>query len=195
MPVAQQAIDLLFDGLMIEVHCAPRTALSDPGQQMTPAQYGRLISKLQYVSACGSTHLPEAIKQLRKEIDAIDDNVIALLARRMECVKRIGVSKRKHRVALFQPERWEEVLQDRIQSGVRRHLSESFVRNLFEHIHEEALSVQGRVSAEGSRSLRYQGAGAITAEHFIGHRRLSAEYDGDEFDAEDRSRALLRRHG
>ncbi len=152
MAVAQQAIDFLFDGLMVEVHCAPRTALSDAGQQMTPAQYGRLISKLQSVSSSGPTQLPELIKLLRKEIDAIDHDVIALLAKRMECVKRIGIWKRNHNISLFQPERWEHILQDRTRSGVRRHLSESFVRDLFEHIHEEALNIQGRTPAAKSGS-------------------------------------------
>lgn len=142
--VAQQAIDFLFDGLMIEVHCAPRTALSDPRQQMTPAQYGRLVSKLQYTSS-SPTRLPETIRSLRKEIDAIDGDMITLLAKRMACVRRIGAWKRNQDISLFQPQRWEHILQDRIRAGVRRHLSESFVQNLFEHIHEEALNIQGRV--------------------------------------------------
>ena len=153
MAVAQQAMDFLFDGLMIEVHCAPRSALSDPRQQMTPAQYGRLVSKLHYTSS-RPTRLPEAIESLRKEIDAIDGDMIALLGKGMACVRRIGAWKRKENISLFQPERWEHILQDRIRSGVRRHLSESFVRNLLEHIHEEALNIQGRVPAERSRSTR-----------------------------------------
>jgi chorismate mutase len=150
--VAQQAMDFLFDGLMIEVHCTPRAALSDPKQQMTPAQYGRFIRKLHYVSSSSFRPLPQAIKVLRKQIDGIDSDVIALLAKRMECAKQIGTWKRDLDISLFQPERWEHILRDRTRSGVRRHLSESFVRNLFEHIHEEALSVQGRVPAAKSSS-------------------------------------------
>ena len=147
MAVAQQAMDFLFDGLMIEVHCSPRAALSDAQQQMTPAQYGRLIRKLHYVSSRGSRQLPEAIRLLRKEIDLIDSDLIALLAQRMACVRRIGTWKRNQDISLFQPERWEHILQDRVRSGVRRRLSESFVRDLFEHIHEEALNVQERIPA------------------------------------------------
>lgn len=182
MAVAQQAIDLLFDGLMIEVHCAPSNALSDSAQQMTPAQYGRLIRRLRYVSSSAPTQLPEVIKLLRNQIDAIDDNLIALLAKRMECAERIGIWKRKHNVSLFQPERWEQILQDRIQSSVRRHLSASFVRNLFEHIHEEALNIQGRVPAERSCSRRQRGTQAFTAEHFENERRASEERDVAELD-------------
>jgi len=180
MAIAQQAIDLLFDGLMIEVHCAPRSALSDQGQQMTPAQYGRLITKLHYVSSSGPKHLPEAIRFLRNEIDEIDDDVIALLAKRMECVKRIGIWKRNHNVSLFQPERWEQILQGRVQSSMKRRLSGSFVRNLFEHIHEEALNIQGRIRAGRSGSRRHRRVEAFTAEHFENDRRASAECDVDE---------------
>ncbi len=143
--VAQEALDFLFDGLMIEVHCAPDTALSDASQQLSPKQYGRLLSRLRYPSGADSTLLSPLVQVLRKEIDAIDDDLIALLARRMDCVEQIGIWKRDHNVSLFQLERWGQVLHNRVQSSVRRHLSASFVRNLFEHIHEEALSVQEKI--------------------------------------------------
>ena len=150
MAVAQQAMDFLFDGLMIEVHCAPPTALSDTRQQVTPPQYGRLINKLHYVSSDGPVRLPEKIKLLRKEIDAIDNDMITLLAKRMECVRHIGTWKRAHNVSLFQPERWEHIIRDRVRSSVKNHLSESFARDLFEHIHEEALDIQGRIPTDRS---------------------------------------------
>ncbi len=153
MAVAQQAMDFLFDGLMIEVHCAPPTALSDARQQVTPPQYGRLINELHYVSSDGPARLPEEIKFLRKEIDAIDNDMITLLAKRMECVRHIGTWKRAHNVSLFQPERWEHILRDRVRSSARHHLSESFVRDLFEHIHEEALNIQGRIPTDKSKRV------------------------------------------
>ena len=143
--VAQEALDFLFDGLMIEVHCAPDNALSDASQQLTPKQYGRLLGRLRYPCGADPNLLSPAVQVLRKEIDAIDDDLIALLARRMECVEQIGLWKRDHNVSLFQLERWEQVLHDRVQSSVQRHLSESFVRDLFEHIHEEALSLQEKI--------------------------------------------------
>ena len=155
MAVAQQAMDFLFDGLMIEVHCAPPASLSDAKQQVTPSQYGRLINQLNYVSSDGPAHLPEEMKLLRKQIDGIDHDLITLLAKRMECVRHIGTLKRAHNVSLFQPERWEHVIQDRVQSSARHHLSESFARDLFEHIHEEALLIQGRIpTAKSSASRR-----------------------------------------
>ncbi|MFZ0913362.1 MAG: bifunctional 3-deoxy-7-phosphoheptulonate synthase/chorismate mutase type II [Candidatus Korobacteraceae bacterium] len=150
MALAQQAIDFLFDGLMIEVHCAPPASLSDARQQLTPLQYGRLINKLRYVSCDGPARLPQEIKLLRKQIDAIDNDLIALLAKRMECVRHIGTWKRAHNISLFQPERWEHIIQDRVRSSVKNLLSESFARDLFEHIHEEALIVQGRIPTDKS---------------------------------------------
>jgi chorismate mutase len=154
MSVAQEALDFLFDGLMVEVHCAPAKALSDAAQQLTPTQYGKLLSRLRYPTAADTTRLSAGVRVLRKEIDAIDDDLIALLARRMECVKQIGSWKRNHNVSLFQLERWEQVLHDRVQSSVKRHLSESFARDLFEHIHEEALNVQEQISAVASSEDR-----------------------------------------
>ena len=158
MALAQQAIDFLFDGLMIEVHCAPPASLSDARQQLTPLQYGRLINKLRYVSSDGPARLPEEIKLVRKQIDAIDNDMITLLAKRMECVRHIGKWKRAHNVSLFQPERWEHIIQDRVRSSVKNLLSESFARDLFEHIHEEALIIQGRIpSDKSSASHRRKG--------------------------------------
>lgn len=150
MTIAQEALDFLFDGLMIEVHYAPATARSDAAQQLTPTQYGKLLSRLRCPSAADTTRLSAAVRAMRKEIDAIDDDLITLLARRMECVKQIGSWKRSHNVSLFQLERWEHVLRDRVQRSVKRHLSENFARDLFEHIHEEALNIQEQIPPAAS---------------------------------------------
>jgi len=150
--IAQEAMDFLFDGLMIEVHCAPAMARSDAAQQLTPSQYGKLLRRLHYPLAGDGTRRSSAVRALRKEIDAIDDELIALLARRMECATRIGSWKRNHNVPLLQLERWEHVLHDRVQRSVKRHLSASFARELFEHIHEEALAVQEQIPAATERN-------------------------------------------
>ena len=154
MAVAQQAMDFLFDGLMIEVHCSPADALSDAEQQLTPFQYGKLINRLHYVSSVGPARLPEEIRLLRKQIDANDNDMITLLAKRMECVRQIGAWKRVHNISLFQPERWEHMLRERARSSTSHHLSESFVRDLFEHIHEEALNIQERIPTDKPNAAR-----------------------------------------
>ncbi len=161
--IAQEAIDFLFDGLMIEVHCAPAMARSDAAQQLTPRQYGKLLGRLHYPSADG-TRRSSAVRAVRKEIDAIDDELIALLARRMECVTRIGSWKRNHNVPLLQLERWEHVLHDRVQRSVKRHLSASFARELFEHIHEEALAVQEQIPAATERNADAPAPAATAAD-------------------------------
>jgi chorismate mutase len=150
--IAQEAMDFLFDGLMIEVHCAPAMARSDAAQQLTPTQYGKLLRRLHYPSAADGTRRSSAVRALRKEIDAIDDDLIALLARRMECATKIGSWKRNHNVSLLQLERWEHVLHDRVQRSVKRRLSASFAHELFERIHEEALAVQEQIPAATDRN-------------------------------------------
>lgn len=167
--VAQEAMDYLFDGLMIEVHCSPRTALSDAQQQLTPRQYADLLKKLQRPSSNDHAELAVGIlADLRKEIDAIDDDVIALLAKRMEVVAQIGAWKRHHNVSLFQPTRWDHVLHNRIQMGLRRHLPERFVRGLFEQIHEHALNIQGERSTNGGpRGLKSINAGVVGKQQLV----------------------------
>jgi len=148
--VAQQAMDFLFDGLMVEVHCAPRAALSDAQQQLTPAQYGRLIVWLRHLFSNPAAQLPARIEILRREIDTIDDELIELLARRISIVREIGHWKRRHTISIFQPERWASILLDRAESSVRKGLSESFARDLFERIHEESLTIQANIPPKRS---------------------------------------------
>lgn len=147
--VAQAAIDFLFDGLMIEVHDAPAEAWSDAQQQLTVAEYGRLIRELRYATTAPVADTPPAIGALRKEIDDIDCALVRLLASRMACAERIGACKRSHNLSLFQPERWDHVLEERVRISLEYNLSETFVRDLFEHIHEEALNVQRDAVAAG----------------------------------------------
>ena len=144
--VAQEAMDFLFDGLMIEVHCAPEAALSDSQQQLTPAQYSKLIKGLRFATPDGANNLSQ-LELLRREIDGIDNDIIALLAKRMDCVRDIGKWKRSHNISIFQPERWQQVVHERMTASKRMHLGEAFAREIFEHIHEEALKVQTKISA------------------------------------------------
>jgi chorismate mutase len=90
--LAQEAMDFLFDGLMIETHNDPDVALSDGMQQVTPAYYGKMMKKLRLptVEAAGKEHL-QKIELIRDEIDVIDNNLIALIAKRMEFVREIGI--------------------------------------------------------------------------------------------------------
>lgn len=144
--IAQEAMDFLFDGLMIEVHIDPKSALSDARQQITPRQFGMLTKNLKFKEvSVDEKEFRRQISLLRKEIDVIDGDIIGLLARRMEFVRRIGATKRSHDVSAFQPRRWEEMLRRRIKAGSKRNLSEGFILRLYQQIHEEALRHQEEV--------------------------------------------------
>jgi len=141
--VSQEAIDFLFDGLMIEVHSNPRQALSDANQQLTPAQFGRVMKRLRYtfVDPNEGENLRD-IELFRNEIDVIDNNIIALLAKRMEFVREIGIAKQKHNMPILQLDRWKEILETRLSTSVRKNLPREFIQEIFERVHEEALKIQ-----------------------------------------------------
>ncbi len=146
LSVAQNAMELLFDGLMLEVHINPAAALSDASQQVTPAEYGQFISKLIVKKASGgSLDFVQHINALRKDIDTIDQQILELLSERMETAKKIAFHKMKENISLFQPGRWEEVLESRIDAGMALNLADQFVMRLYQLIHEESLRIQGKV--------------------------------------------------
>jgi chorismate mutase len=144
--VAQKAMDLLFDGLMIEVHVNPKEALSDAGQQLTPERFGALMQELKFkIAFTSSKDFISHINSLRKEIDELDGQIIDLLTRRMDNARKIAVQKVKNDISIFQPDRWNEVLKSRIADGVSKSLSEEFMYQLFQYIHEESIRQQEQV--------------------------------------------------
>ena len=146
--IAQEAMDLLYSGLMIEVHPDPESALSDARQQMTPAALKRLLGKLKIrVPTAENQALLGLILGLRKEIDELDNGIVDLLARRMEKVDELAACKDAGNVSAFQPKRWERILKSRVREGTRRNLSRGFVADIYERIHEEALLRQEKLLA------------------------------------------------
>jgi len=141
--IAQEALDLLFNGLMIEVHAHPSQALSDAGQQITPAAFKSLIKRLTLKSELSdSNEYQTRITELRQEVDSIDEHIIELLGKRMEIAKKMGALKRRNNVSTLQPERWNEIIQSRISLGQEQALSGEFIFQLFQAIHEEAIQQQ-----------------------------------------------------
>ena len=139
--VAQSAMDYAFDGLMIEAHIRPEKALTDSEQQITPATLEELIRRLSVpVGIPGEENA--IIGELRREIDEIDDQVLKMLARRMEIAARIGKYKRNQGMDVLQLERWTRVVEDRLEKGTAQGLSRNFLLKLLQAIHEEALRVQ-----------------------------------------------------
>ncbi|MCP4153402.1 MAG: bifunctional 3-deoxy-7-phosphoheptulonate synthase/chorismate mutase type II [bacterium] len=147
--VAQNAMDLLFDGLMIEVHVNPTVALSDAKQQVTPEDYIKLIDNIKVKQAFSSSlHYVAHISSLRKEVDEVDEQMLKLMGKRMEIVKVIALHKMRDNISIFQPDRWKELMQSRLKIGVEQKLSEGFIIKMYQDIHEESLRQQQEVRGD-----------------------------------------------
>lgn len=149
--VAQEALDLLYDGLMIEVHINPEKALSDSKQQITPEQFQTLISRLTVKSELSDdSEFLTRIKELRMEVDNIDEHLISLIGKRMDIVRKMGALKRGKKISTLQPQRWLEILESRRAIGKEYDLSEEFIFQLFQAVHEEAIRHQKSEEERGA---------------------------------------------
>lgn len=138
-PLCQQAMDLGFDGLIIESHCSPDTAWSDAKQQITPDVLDFILDKLTIRKSAVTT---ESLEALRKQIDEIDNQLLELLARRMRVCREIGTYKKEHNLTVVQTARYSEILEKRGAQASLCGMSDSFIRDVFEHIHEESVAQQ-----------------------------------------------------
>lgn len=138
-PLCQQAMDLGFEGLIIESHCNPDCAWSDAKQQVTPDVLDFILDKLVIRSQSEST---ESLDALRRQIDELDNSLIELLSKRMRVSREIGQYKREHDMTVVQTGRYTEILEKRGAQGVLCGMSGEFVKNIFESIHEESVRQQ-----------------------------------------------------
>ncbi len=141
--IAQEALDLLFDGLMVEVHPDPPNALSDAAQQLTPHQFGSMIRNLELThEESDSSVFRNRLSELRESVDEFDSSLLELIGKRMEVVREMGRLKSEQKVSTLQPHRWQEILDDRVKRGEKLELSEDFVLQMMQSIHEEAIRQQ-----------------------------------------------------
>ena len=140
--IAQQALDIGFSGLMIEVHPDPANACSDADQQITPDRYSSLIESLIFRKAHPSAKLTDRLQELRDVIDQLDEEIAQKLASRMDVAERIGDHKREHNVAILQPERWENIMQRQLRLGEDLGLSPEFIQEFMDAIHRESIRRQ-----------------------------------------------------
>ncbi|HEY5653439.1 MAG TPA: bifunctional 3-deoxy-7-phosphoheptulonate synthase/chorismate mutase type II [Pontiella sp.] len=141
--IAQEAMDLLFDGLMLEVHPDPVHALSDASQQLTPSEFVEMISHLKLPHEQSNSILfQQRMSKLRESVDSVDSQVLELLSQRMEIVRSMGAIKVEQNVSTLQPHRWQEILNDRIAKGKHLGLSEDFVLHVMQSVHEESIRQQ-----------------------------------------------------
>ena len=144
--VSQTALDLNFDGLMIETHCDPDNAWSDAAQQVTPERLVEIFKTLK-VRKPGDdeAEFHAALNQLRSQIDLLDSSLLDTMGDRMKVAKSIGQLKKDRNVAVLQSNRWNEILGRMILEGEQRGLSEEFVLKLFKSIHQESIRHQEKI--------------------------------------------------
>lgn len=138
-PLSQQAMDLNFDGLIIESHCTPDEAWSDASQQVTPESLEYILDML-IIRA--ETHSTEDLGLLRKQIDECDDSIIQELAKRMRIAREIGKFKKANGITVFQNTRYNEILNKRAKQGELCEMNGEFMKKIFEAIHEESVRQQ-----------------------------------------------------
>jgi chorismate mutase len=144
--IAQKALDLAMDGLMIETHNNPKVALSDATQQVTPAQLKKIMAALVIRNQTSDNNtFTNKLELLREQIDALDTEVVSLLARRMALSKKIGKYKKDNNVTILQIRRWKKILQSQTKHGALVGFDEEFIHALFTLIHDESIKAQTSV--------------------------------------------------
>lgn len=138
-PVSQQAMDLGFEGLMIEAHCNPDCAWSDAKQQVLPEVLDFILDRLVIRESVEAT---ESISQLRKQIDELDNQLMNLLSKRMRVCREIGQYKKEHNMTVLQPVRYGEILDKRGAQGSLCGMDAEFVKRIFENVHQESVRQQ-----------------------------------------------------
>lgn len=144
--ISQKALDLKYDGLMIETHPNPSQALSDPKQQVTPEQLGEIISNLKIRNnQIHDVLFQSKLDELRNKIDSIDHDIIEHLSSRMKLIEEIGDYKEQNNVAILQIERWNEILRTRKEWGQTAGLNSSFIEEIYTLIHADSIKRQTEI--------------------------------------------------
>ena len=163
LEVAQRSLDLNYDGLMTEVHPTPEEAWSDAAQQITPLRYGEMIKELvMREPTTDDRRFLRTLDFLRHQIDQIDEEVTNLFGKRMELSEQIGEYKRENNIAILQPDRWNEILENAVAEGQKRGLSKRFVETVLRAVHQESISRQSKVMNNLS-SRTAAGGGVVLA--------------------------------
>jgi len=155
--VAQKALDLDMQGLMIESHIDPSVAWTDAKQQVTPAALAELIDNLTLRKPeVRNAEVIDKLADLRKQIDKIDDLVIQKLAERMQIVEKIGNYKKDNSITILQVNRWDEILQKRTNYAKALKLDEEFTEKLLELIHSESIRKQTAIMNAGQTAQPHE---------------------------------------
>ena len=144
--VSQTALDLNFDGLMIETHIDPENAWSDAAQQVTPSTLIQIMEDLKIRKITDhESDYKNSLGNLRAQINVVDNQLIEMLGKRMKVADKIGELKKEKNVAVLQSKRWNEILGNMILEGESKGLSEEFVLKMFKAIHQESINHQEKI--------------------------------------------------
>jgi chorismate mutase len=144
--LSQRALDLNFDGLMIETHWDPDNAWSDAKQQVTPARLVEIMNDLKIrKETTDEESYQKELETLREQIDVSDQAILDALGKRMKVAELIGQLKKDNNVAVLQNKRWNEILETMQAEGGERDLSEEFITRIFKAIHQESINHQEKV--------------------------------------------------
>lgn len=137
--LSQQALDIGFDGLIIESHCDPDCAWSDKNQQITPEVLSVILDNLVFRDAPVPT---DSLVHLRRQIDQLDNELLEVLAKRMNVSREIGAYKQAHNMPIVQAGRYSDIMTNRVLAAKAMGMSEEFMRSIFSSIHEESVRIQ-----------------------------------------------------
>ena len=144
--VAQQAMDLDYDGLMIESHIDPDNAWSDAKQQITPVQLGEMLKSIIWRKEdVNSEEYHNALEKLRNQINQLDDELMQILGQRMKVAEKIGEYKKQNNITILQTNRWNEILERAFQKGDKLGLGKDFITKYFDAVHLESINHQTKV--------------------------------------------------
>ena len=146
LEVAQTAIDLDYDGLIIESHIDPDNAWSDAKQQITPEQLGEMIGSIRWRNEdVASEEYHAALEKLRQQINNLDDELMQILSQRMKVAENIGKYKKDNNITILQTNRWNSILERAFAKGDKFGLSKEFVTKYFDAVHMESINHQNKI--------------------------------------------------
>ncbi|NCI45931.1 chorismate mutase [Sediminibacterium soli] len=146
LDVAQKAIDLDFDGLIIESHIDPDNAWSDAKQQITPEKLGEMIGSIIWRKEdINSEELHAAMEKMRAQINQLDDELLQLLGQRMKVADKIGQYKKDNNITILQTNRWNAILERAYAKGEQAGLSKEFITKYFDAVHMESINHQNKI--------------------------------------------------
>jgi len=149
LDVAQKAIDLDFDGLMIESHIDPDKAWSDAKQQVTPERLAEMLESIRWRKEdVASEEYHAALEKLRQQINHLDDELMQILSTRMKVSEKIGQYKKDNNITILQTNRWNSILERAFEKGEKIGLSKEFITKYFDAVHMESISHQNRIMNE-----------------------------------------------